>query len=355
MAAGGQQEGEDAGLAGMTAEPVIVMQHRGNDAGGTVGRRRDHPAAGGVFLVDRDGVETDPIHDRHGIAERGFGPAAQFPMQSAGAPLHPQATGQDAGLAETAGDAGLHGVPNAAQTGVDLGIGTQDAFVGAHEVGDGKAGVRCLAQQVGAGREIMGHGGGRWRCFVAMEHLVGHDEAAADGIIDPDVQWRTGIVEGGEAHAVGMAGQALPAEQQQIRGLVEGNGVTAAEQEPAVGPDGVDQGGDGVGIDAVGLFAQQAEHNGAVGTVADAGQRQGTEQFAGDAVRPVEQAAVGEPVDEGAGRLHRADGVGTGRADADLENVEDTDGHRGFSRFGVRQVLRRQRTPPILRHGVLQP
>ena len=48
----------------------VVVQHGRNDPGGTVGRRGDHPSAGGVLLVDGQRVEGDPFHgaQRVGVA-----------------------------------------------------------------------------------------------------------------------------------------------------------------------------------------------------------------------------------------------------------------------------------------------
>ena len=49
-------------------ETGVVMQHRRDDAGGTVGRRRHHAPAGCVFLVDRQRPQVDPVERHQRIA-----------------------------------------------------------------------------------------------------------------------------------------------------------------------------------------------------------------------------------------------------------------------------------------------
>ena len=64
----GQQEPHDAVVVGAGHEPRVVVQDRGDDPGGAVGRRGDHPPAGGVLLVDGQGVEVDPVQRAQRVA-----------------------------------------------------------------------------------------------------------------------------------------------------------------------------------------------------------------------------------------------------------------------------------------------
>ena len=87
MAAGGQQEADDAVVVGSGNELDVVVQHRRDDAGGAVGGCGDDAAAGGVFLVDGEGEEVDPVHERGQRDRRsaGLGAAVRVPGSSAGA------------------------------------------------------------------------------------------------------------------------------------------------------------------------------------------------------------------------------------------------------------------------------
>ena len=78
---------------------------------------------------------------------------------------------------------------------------------------------------------------------------------------------------------------------------------------------------------ASGLDAAEAEDHGFVGRVAPAGEGERAHERDLDRRDPIDRAALGEAGGEGEGRRHRAHGVRRGRADADLEELEDAD-HR---------------------------
>jgi hypothetical protein len=69
-----------------------------------------------------------------------------------------------------------------------------------------------------------------------------------------------------------VAGKRLRAVQGEVGGLVEGDVVPAAEADAVAGADGGQDSWDAVGVDGVRLLAGQAEQDGLVGAVADAGQ-----------------------------------------------------------------------------------
>ena len=123
-----------------------------------------------------------------------------------------------------------------------------------------------------------------------------------------------------------MVGQAL-VEQQEIALPVEGDGGFACQRQFAGFAQGLDSTVDGRGIDAVRPLAHQAHDAGAVGGVTDAGRRQ--RAIKSDFYPPYvgQQLLVNQGLGEGRGGAHRADGMGTGRTDADFEEIENTDSH----------------------------
>jgi len=62
-------------------------------------------------------------------------------------------------------------------------------------------------------------------------HLVADDEAATDRVVGALLQQLALRVVGREAHAVGMEGQALAAEEHQVLGLVEGDFVLVQQAQ----------------------------------------------------------------------------------------------------------------------------
>src|SRR5699024_4489323 len=70
--AGGEQEFDDPVFVRARAEPVVIMQYGGDDARGAIGGRGDHPSAGGIFFVDGQGIQVDPVEDGQRIGERVF-------------------------------------------------------------------------------------------------------------------------------------------------------------------------------------------------------------------------------------------------------------------------------------------
>ncbi|MNV32246.1 hypothetical protein D3C71_1235770 [compost metagenome] len=57
----GQQKTHDAVVIRGRDKSHVVMQHGGNDSGRAVGWRGDHASTVGIFFVDRQGVQVDPI------------------------------------------------------------------------------------------------------------------------------------------------------------------------------------------------------------------------------------------------------------------------------------------------------
>ena len=127
-----------------------VAERRRHHARGAVGRRGHHLGAGGVLLVDRDGVDRDPVVDgvRRGQVLPALGEQAL--VDAAGAAADLEAAGQDALAAEAAVDAVGHHRPEPGEAGVDLGRGAQRPLVGALQLGDGEAGRRGVSARSSA-------------------------------------------------------------------------------------------------------------------------------------------------------------------------------------------------------------
>ena len=70
MAAAVSRKSTTPRVGGAGHEARVVVQHRRHDAGGAVGRRGDDAAAGGVFLVDRQRVQVDPVEHLQRVAQR---------------------------------------------------------------------------------------------------------------------------------------------------------------------------------------------------------------------------------------------------------------------------------------------
>ena len=190
-------------------EAVVVMQHRGNDAGGAIGRRGDDAATGGVFLVHRERVEIDPVEDRQRIAQRRFRPIAQFRVHARRAALHLEAARQHAGFAHAACDAILHRLPDRQQAAADFRLAAPDLFVFEHQLRDALACLVAQREQFVAAVERVGQ-----RCRVRHDLVVGRfvvidHEAAADRVVVARRQFLAVCVEGAEAHAVGVIRQLL--------------------------------------------------------------------------------------------------------------------------------------------------
>lgn len=165
------------------------------------------------------------------------------------------------------------------------------------------------------------------------EVLFVDDETAADRVIGFAVQQAlTG--EGADAHAVFVQRQVIAVE---IHAAVlrEIHLVMAVGQRQAAALfDVADKAGNAVDVHVVRQVAGRAHDDGDIGVVAFTGQRQRTvhvDHHAGGVL----QLLVGDQiVDELFAGFHRANGVGTGWADANFENIENADhGLASFFRF----------------------
>ena len=241
-----------------------------------------------------------------------------------------QAAGQDADFADAALHAGLHRGPEVAQVLADFGARAPRVFVGEHQVGDVEAVAFALIQQIGAALERIGQFGGIGDDAVFGRFVLIDHETAADRIViagGDDVA--SGVV-GGEAHAVGVERQFLALVHDQILLLVEADLVAAEQTDLLFAADAGQRFGNDVGIDLVRPMAFQPHQQRFVGAVAAAGHRERAEHFGAHprGTGEIAAAAFFKPaVDEAAGGAHGPDRMRGARPDADLEQVERTDGH----------------------------
>ncbi len=301
-------------------ERLIIFEHRRDDAGSPIGGGGDDAPTCRILLVHGERVEAHPFEHEAWV---GAGTALEQPLADrTRAARHVQAAGQLAGALAAAVDRSKHRDADAIKKGVGLALVAPGGLVGADDLGDGEAGGVAGGEQFGGRSERVGDGDiGAYRLLALHA-----DRAPADRVIAPGDATAVGQ-HGGEGHAVGVGGQEALVEDE-VLVLAEGNGDVAAERQGAALADAGDELWNAVGIDSLGRLAGEAQQDRAVGAVAAPGERERSVEVALQAHR--HDAFVGELAREGIGRAHRPDGVGTGRADADGEQLHDAD--RGAGR-----------------------
>ncbi|CRQ25071.1 hypothetical protein PAERUG_E16_London_17_VIM_2_04_14_00120 [Pseudomonas aeruginosa] len=302
------------------------MQHRRNDPRRAVGRRGHHAAAAGVLLVHRQGVEVDPVEHAEGIAQAGLRPLAQLAVERRRTAPDLQPAGHDALVAAAGLDAVLHHLPDTQQAGAGFLGGAPGLLVLGHQLADRQAFADAMVEQLPRGLE-----GERQRRAVlddAVEAggLVVDHETAAHRVVLAAADLQAGGVEGTEDHAIGMVGQRL-ADQRKVFLLDEADRPLAEQAQLAAGTDGIEPSGNRGGIHRVRLLALQAEQYRLVAAVALAGGAERAVQLDLDAGSGLQQPLAPQPLGKARGGTHRPHGVGAGRPDADLEQIEDTQGH----------------------------
>jgi len=143
------------GVGGMS-EAGGEVEDGGNDAGRAVSGGGDDAAAGGILLVDGEGVEVDPVEDGEGIGEGGFVEVAEILVEFVGAAADVEAAGEGALGGAAVADAFLHGDPDGVEALAGFGLGAEAGFVSEGEFGDGVAGGFAVGEEFGAG--VVGEG-----------------------------------------------------------------------------------------------------------------------------------------------------------------------------------------------------
>ena len=128
-------------------------------------------------------------------------------------------------------------------------------------------------------------------------------------------------------YAVGVLGHDFAAVHQQLLFLPECDGLAAQQCQGLAGGRCGDDAGHGFHIDRVRGVAYQAQHDGEIGAVTLAGGAQGAVQLAFHACGGVKQLLALQRQRKHAGGPHRPHGVRAAGPDANLEEVENADGH----------------------------
>ena len=162
------------------------MQHRGDDARCAVGRRRHHPAPGGVLLVDGQRKEIHPLHHHQRILVE-IGLATELAIEGGSPALDLETAWQHPLALAATLHTPLHRLPDLAKPGLDLRFRAKHLLVGQHQPRDGEAALLALGQQFGAALEGIGDGVGgieAGRLFPGVgEVTLLDDETAPDGVV----------------------------------------------------------------------------------------------------------------------------------------------------------------------------
>jgi len=222
----------------------------------------------------------------------------------------------------------------------DRGVVEKSYFVVEDELRDGEVVVLCGREEVGGAAEGI-RNGALADCAFGGALCFGDDEASADGVEDLFEKNGVDFVDGRETHAVGVRDDAgswihLVAVEEKMLGLEEGNGFAAEKAECSGGTDGGEFCFDLRWIYRVGGFAQETEEDSAVGAVADSGEGERSVEIDDDSGGAIEEICGVECVYEAQSCAHRADGMGAGGANADLEEFEETGVHAAYCRRGRR-------------------
>ncbi|MNG98899.1 hypothetical protein D3C79_580580 [compost metagenome] len=305
------------------------MQHRRNDPGRAIGRRRDHAPTGCVFLIHRQRVEVDPLHGAQGRADHiGLVQFLQAAIKLGRPALHIQPAGQNPFVLQTVFDTGLHGLPELQQTGANLRFATPDLLVFQHQLRHAQVVFLAQFQQFHSAVEIVGEHG-----VIGVQHTTGglrriHHKAAADRVIGIAVQLARRTFSN-QGHGVGVVRQVL-VEQQHVARPDKADVQPAIEQQSVCFAQCGDAGADLRRVDSVRPLAHQAHDDRIVAAVTDPRGRQRAVQAHLDAAHLLELTTFTQALDEQCRSPHGPDGMRAGRADANLEQVEHTDGHATY-------------------------
>jgi hypothetical protein len=251
----------------------------------------------------------------------------QLVVEACGAAPDLQPARQHAGGVDAALDALLHHRPDVQQPVADLGLAAPGQLVGQHHVADPQPGGTGVDQQVGSAAERV-----RDRGLVLDDDRVTglvlvEDEASSDGVVVAAIQLAAVDGEREETHAVAVDLQTPAAVQDDVVVNRELDRVQPGQGQLAVSGDRIHPGLRGHRVDHVGLFTLQAQDDGLYTAVAVTGGPERAEQFTSHPGHVVQHAAAMQPVGERNGGTHGADRVRAGRADPNLEHVENADCH----------------------------
>ena len=159
----------------------VVLQHRRDDARGSVGGCGDHPTTGCVLLADRHGPDVDPIQ---GLQWAFPARRDQLPGQTWCASRDLQRAGQGSLRPQPSLDAAIHGRPDLLAPLSDGGLALPGGFVGQCDVGNLQSRLLADGEEFGGRVEGVAR---PVRTLVDRPGLISslQDEAATDGVSTP--------------------------------------------------------------------------------------------------------------------------------------------------------------------------
>ncbi|MNZ87403.1 hypothetical protein D3C78_1062590 [compost metagenome] len=234
------------------------MQYCRHDACRTVGRCSDHAPAVGIFLVDRQGIQVDPVKYRQRVAQVGLRVLAELAVQCRCPAFDLEPARQDALVPVAGCDAILHHLPDPQQTRSGFGLGAPGRLVGQHHLAHRQLLRGAMPEQLLGSLERVGEYGAVLDDAVLPGGLFVDHETAAHRVVLPAADLQAGGIEGAEDHAVGVVCQRL-ADHRQVLLLDEGDGVFTEQVQVAAFTDCLQAGGNGFGVDGIGVLAFQAK------------------------------------------------------------------------------------------------
>ncbi len=154
-----------------------------DDAGSTVGRSRHHTPARRIFLIDRHGIDTQPVIGEERVGTIGAPLLLQLIMDALRPATHFQASGHDALAAQTTLDTGIHRLPDGIKTLVKRRTAHHRLFIRSFHLRDRQAGTRCHFKHLFRRGKRKRHIGRRLLVLLATHRIqlgIGDHEAAAD-------------------------------------------------------------------------------------------------------------------------------------------------------------------------------
>ena len=242
-------------------------QAGGHDPGGAIGRCSDDPATGGIFFVDGEGVEHDPIKGAERISESSFVLLHQGLVQGRGAAADLHWTIEFAGSPASTVDAVVHGLLDRLDPGLDLIRRPPCVFVGDYNLCDALAGGSGNFKQLLAVLEWILDGHRVLDQLVVLRSLFADYEASTDGVELLDKQAFIAVAENREPHPVGVERQEFLTLEEDVAVVVETNRPLARQNQLFRIQYALEEGVLLIGIDRFGRLALEAPDDRPVGVV----------------------------------------------------------------------------------------
>ena len=346
-----QQEFHHAILTRMIHEMPVVVEDRGNDSRGAIGRCCDDASAGRVFLGYRQSEQVDPCGIRrfkHSV--RAFPVAFEHIAIGCEPGVHPgrstwhvQTAGKDLpARAATVPHATAHHTPDVVQFAAHLHGRAHGRLIRPHHIGD--AHMMFIAQRnqlIACGERIgsirFGQGivipvderGPLERFLMNADHrIIGGSppyETASDRIPDLLVDEIVLPIECLEPHSIGMSRHTVPRVHHHIAVIIETDAMGSGEHQFAILLAFVADDAHMLGIDSFRDITFHPRQHGTVGAMSQTRQGERTVQHRPHTTDPVQHAIAFEGIRETACRDHRSDGMRRTRADADGEHLQNAE------------------------------